>query len=144
SSAHRITPSSRVRAWSCGDGSLSSLIPALLASICRASGNETFSISCTNAMTSPCLPQAQQRNRWRRGSTSREGRLSVWNGQSALKTGPAGLSARYDPTTLTMSLAAFTCLVSSTGSDGTGHPLQVQRHKFKVQKQEQGNSIFEL
>ena len=37
---------------------LSSLIPALLASLCRASGNETFSNSCTNAMTSPCLPQA--------------------------------------------------------------------------------------
>ncbi len=52
--------------------------------------------------------------------------MSLWNGQTALKILPAGVTLMYDPTTATMSLAALTCLVSSTGSDGTLHPLGSQ------------------
>jgi hypothetical protein len=53
------------------------------------------------------------------GSTSSDGRVSLWNGQTALKTFPAGVTLIYEPTTATMSLAALICFVSSTGSDGT-------------------------
>src|SRR5437016_4274788 len=75
----------------------------------------------TNENTSPCAPHDQHLYRWRWGSTSREGRLSLWKGQTALKVFPAAWSGMYEPTTATMSLAAFTCLVCSTGSDGTLH-----------------------
>src|SRR6185369_11597801 len=56
------------------------------------------------------------------GSIWRDGRVSLWNGQTALKIPPAGVTDRYEPTTATMSLASFTCRVRATRSSDTRAP----------------------
>src|SRR4051812_21623078 len=94
----------------------------------------------TNENTSPWTPHDQHLYRWRCGSTSSEGRVSLWKGQTALKVFPAAWSGMYEPTTATMSLAAFTCLVCSTGSDGTFAPAEDFFQKSEIR----GGSLREV
>ena len=65
-------------------GEPSRLIPARRARISRASRKLTFSNSETKVKTSPFLPHDQQRKFCHFGSTWRDGRVSLWNGQIGL------------------------------------------------------------
>ena len=70
------------RTFSAGDPSR--LIPARRASNSRASRKVIFSNSETKVKTSPFFPHAQQRKFCHFGSTCSDGRVSLWNGQTAL------------------------------------------------------------